>query len=305
MKKFFVLGGNDAEMTVIAGLLAQAGQKFVQPNKGWGDHVFSPEVLGLDVVPAHEDERENRRVVPAKVAGYDHVVFVECKPVEGWPEGTPVVIVDHHNENAGRPASVLQVLGLLRQLPGEMVARSRAFGSECDKINVARDAAVIEAVVDGMSSSTRRFVELVAANDAGYIPAMLALGATPEEVGRVRALERSCQGVTPEQEAAAEVALAAPAEFVGPYRVVRLAHSKCATVTDRLFRSGQPERILVLSEDGEANLFGDGATCAALKEKFEGWAGGSGLGKAEGQAYWGGHPPHGEVVEFLKERFSS
>lgn len=53
------------------------------------------------------------------------------------------IVVDHHNEMSSRPASILQVLALL-----------------------------------GMDAT--RWQQLVAANDCGYIPAMLSMGATPE-----------------------------------------------------------------------------------------------------------------------------
>ena len=47
-KFFFILGGDDAEMSLIAALLAAFGVRFSQPNKGWGDHVFQPEQVGLE-----------------------------------------------------------------------------------------------------------------------------------------------------------------------------------------------------------------------------------------------------------------
>lgn len=272
-KMFFVLGGNDAEMTLISALLSQAGIRFVQPNIGWGDHEYTPIQLGLAIAPAQRMGEFGYK--PEHVEGVDVVVFVECRPAKDeWPTGTTAVI-DHHGNRSGEPASVLQVLEWL------------------------------EAGGFRVSETTRRWVEVVGANDAGYIPAMVALGATAEEMARVRSLERLCRGITPKEEAEAERAIAAPAEFVGPYRVIHLAHSKCATVNDRLFESGRPERTLILSGDGEVNLYGDGETCLALKEKFEGWAGGAGLGKAEGQAFWGGYPPHDELVMWMKERFAS
>ena len=298
--RLFVLGGNDAEMELVKGLLARAGLRFIQPEKGWGDHKFSPEKLGLKIDP--EQYGNDRRHVPAIVRGVSHAYFVECQPAE-WPTGTSVVVIDHHGDRSGEPASVLQVIVALAEVAKATEANAGNAGGD-EKEGLLRHAEQIREALN-LSGSTRRWVELIAANDAGYIPAMLALGASAEEIARVRALERSCQGVTPEQESAAEVAIAAPPEHVGQYRVIRLAHSKCATATDRLFRSGQPERVLVLSGDGEVNVFGDGATCVALKERFEGWNGGSGLGDVNGQAFWGGYPSHDELVSWFKERFTS
>ena len=52
----------------------------------------------------------------------------------------------------------------------------------------------------------------------------------------------------------------------------------------------------MLSEDGEFNLFGNGAVIAQLQEKFGGWSGGQ-LPKA---CFWGGYPAQDEVEAFVK-----
>jgi len=273
----FVLGGEDAEMIVIKAILGMAGAQWLQPQVAWGTHVYSPSHLGLTIVPnmvpaaclgGYPDQQ-----VGEKVDGWATIHFVECRPGEGWPAGTKTVVIDHHDADAGRPASILQVL---------------------DELDLQ------------LSDPTRRWVELVAANDAGYIPAMLALGATAEEVERVRALDRRAQGVTSAQEAEAERAVREAERGPDGLVVVRMAHSKCAPVCDRLFTSSPSgrENLLVLSENGEVNYFGSGDVCADLKERFGGWSGGSGLGKADGSAYWGGYPSHEEVLAFIRERIT-
>ena len=313
-KSIFILGGNDAEMVVIRTLLERAGIEFFQPEMGWGDKVFGPELLGLEVDPAIEGRGRDERGRPAQARGVSRAYFVECQPAASWPEGTPVVVIDHHGDRSGEPASVLQVMAALGGQVLTDLAQEAEWGNCYDKADALRAAALVRGALN-LSNETRRWVELVAANDAGYIPAMLALGATPEEVARVRLADRSAQGITPEQELQAEEAIAA-SEVVGEMVVVHLAHSKCATVSDRLFGeypSGR-ENLLILSGDGEVNYFGDGALCAALKEKFpeapapwapekmaQSWAGGSGLGKAGGQAFWGGYPSQDEVLAFLKK----
>lgn len=204
----------------------------------------------------------------AKVACWEMTpILVELEVDIDLPKGA--VIVDHHGSRAGEPASILQVLNLLGVEP-------------------------------------TRYEFLIAANDSGYIPAMVAAGATQEEVTAIRLADRSAQGITPEQEDDAEEAIyASDAEAIatlGGLAVIHLAHSKCATVTDRLFQywKDEMEKLLVLSSDGEANFFGDGALCAELKEKFGGWNGGSGLGKAGESAFWGGYPNHLEVEAFIR-----
>lgn len=198
-------------------------------------------------------------------------VLVELELDCDVPEGT--VVIDHHGSRSGEPSSLLQVLSLLGQEP-------------------------------------TRWDEVVAANDAGYFAGLRAIGATVEEMSAIRAVDRAAQGITQEQEAEVERALAAPVEMIGPVQVLRMSHSKTGSVGDRLtlasMAAGQPDpAYLVLSSDGEMNFSGPGDLAQAIHEKFPGgWVGGSGLGKADGTAYWGGYPPHDEVLAFLRERLT-
>ncbi|PIQ91336.1 MAG: hypothetical protein COV70_04165 [Parcubacteria group bacterium CG11_big_fil_rev_8_21_14_0_20_39_22] len=286
----FVLGGNDLEMEVTKQLLAMAGRRFVQPKKKWGDHSYTPGDLGLQPKDTSMSwigtgRRKYKTLLdPATGSEFEGAFFVECRPSgwEGFEYQSPSSgiasyntewSIDHHGEEAHRPPSVLQVLSILEE----------------DGFNI--------------SNSTRRWVELVAANDSGYIPAMLRIGATPEEVSRVRAADRAAQGITVSQEAEAERAIASAEKLDSGLLVVRLAHSKCATITDRLFGTWPDgrENLLVLSGDGESNYFGDGAICASLKEKFQGsWGGGSGFAKAGESAFWGGYAPQDEVLKLIR-----
>ena len=108
------------------------------------------------------------------------VVLIELGNAEGadW-SGNPLPVielpadaieVDHHGARSGEKASILQVLDLLGQEPS-------------------------------------RFELLIAANDAAYVPGLIAAGATLEEIAEIRALDRDAQGITPEQEAEAVRAL--------------------------------------------------------------------------------------------------
>lgn len=196
-------------------------------------------------------------IAAAATTGKVSVLVELAKDIE-LPEST--ILVDHHGDRASEPASILQVLSLLGLEP-------------------------------------TRWQLLIATNDSGYIPGMLAIDATPEEVAAVRLADRFAQGITPEQEEAAETAIA-NSEVHGRLTIVHLPHSKCATVTDRLF--GQYDQLLILSGDGEVNFYGDGQLCAVLKEKFEGWNGGSGLGQLRSSAYWGGYPNKVEVESFVR-----
>ena len=252
------LGGIDAEMLAIAAACREAGVAVCDKHLGWGA-----------AASAYSEEIANA------VSEGKQPVLVELNLDIEVPANA--IVVDHHNENAGRQASILQVLDLLGIEP-------------------------------------TRYQQLVAANDCGYIPAMIALGATPEEVAAVRLADRAAQGITPEQEAEAERAISA-AELVNGVTIVRMAHSKTATVCDRLFDPEKEQRLLILSEDGESNFFGNGELCKALQgndtgkktaegytiyDHFGGWIGGN----LPTSGFWGGYADQNEVEKFVVDFFA-
>ena len=193
-------------------------------------------------------------------------VLVELPDDIGLDPDT-IIVVDHHGERAGkdRPTALHQVFDLLA-LPPERWTR---------------------------------WFDLVVANDSGYIPAMAALGASTEEMVRVRAADRAAQGITPEEDAQGQRAVdQATSMAEGRLTVVRLEHAHTATVTDRLHTElGGPgyENLLVISPD-EVNVFGPGELVAALDAAFPGgWYGGS----LPDRGYWGHGAPVPEVLPVL------
>ena len=197
-------------------------------------------------------ERYDREIASAGAIG-DTLVFVELDGADNYAadDRFATIVVDHHKyeeiDYSDRPASIVQVAELI--------------GVELT-----------------------RYQRLVAANDAGYIPAMIAAGATEEEIAEVRRADRKAQGVTEEQEMQAAEAIKTRKK-VGACAVVRMPHSRCAPVTDALY--GKEFNILIISENGEVNFYGDGAICVRLMEAFGGWSGGEGLGKKGESAFWG------------------
>ncbi len=158
-------------------------------------------------------------------------------------------IIDHHGAQAGhdKPTSLEQVFALL-SLPDTL---------------------------------WDRHLQLVAANDRGYIPAMLELDASREEIASIRQQDRHAQGITAAEEQAAEAA-AQQLDwlFDGRLVVAHLPHNKTAALVDRL-QLGQwgqngagCDNILVFSPR-EVNFFGDGQAVHALNLEFPGgWYGG-------------------------------
>ena len=250
-------GGYDAEMVAIINICREAGIEVVDKHLGWGASAS-----------AYADE------IAQAVSEGKTPVLVELTLDIEVPSTS--IIVDHHNENAGKPASLLQILDLIGVEPS-------------------------------------REQQLIAANDCAYIPGMLALGATAEEIAKVRYADRAAQGITPEQEVEAERAIAA-AEDVNGVTIVRMAHSKTATVCDRLFDPEKEERLLILSEDGESNFFGNGELCKLLQgektgktpegwdtySNFGGWIGGN----LPTSGFWGGYADQQKVLDYVVNFFA-
>lgn len=188
-----------------------------------------------------------------------------------------VGVIDHHWELAGKnQASLLQVL---------------------DYIGVKPD------LED----------ELISANDSGYIPEVIrtlekhGINDPKEQwkhIEYIRSLDRKAQGIGPEQEKQAIKAIAKK-EILIDWKLVLvyLPHSKTAAVTDRLHATYS--NLLIISDDGEINFFGNGLICEALHKKFWGWAGNINYGKDTNEtAYWWGYPNHQEVKSFIIDYLS-
>ncbi len=158
----------------------------------------------------------------------------------------------------------------------------------------------LEQVAQLVNHKLSLFEEFVSANDKGFIPAMYKLAKTKnlseEEtqkmIEKVRLQDRAAQGITPEQEKIAEKAIE-EAEVSDRLTVVRMSHSKTATVCDRLW--GSYENLLILSEDGEVNFFGCQKVIKKLSDLVKGsWSGGD-LDHDNG--FWGGYPPQDLDIE--------
>jgi hypothetical protein len=132
-----------------------------------------------------------------------------------------------------------------------------------------------------------RWHSLVAANDRAYIPGLLAAGATPAEIARVRAADRAAQGITREEEADAEIALKQAERLCdGRLTVVTAGHARLAAVEDRLHAAlgGPGFENLLLIAPGEVNFSGDGRVVLALDRRVPGgWYGGA----LPARGFWG------------------
>lgn len=113
----------------------------------------------------------------------------------------------------------------------------------------------LEQVLDILHLPSDRYLRLVAANDKAYIPGMLQLNATAEEIENIRRADRKAQGVTIEDELLAEKAVAENCEKVGDLLIVRALSARFSPVCDRLF----PYRSLLVYTENEWIYYGEGA----------------------------------------------
>ena len=145
--------------------------------------------------------------------------------------------IDHHNRMSQAPTALEQVAAILRH-------------------------------------PLSRYEQLVAANDSGYIPAMEALGAVPEEIAAIRAADRKAQGVTEEEEKYA----ARSVQDIRQCGAITLLYTHAhhfSPLVDRLY----PYRQLLIRSDRELVYYGAGVS--VLVKAFSKWV-------DTGAAFYGG-----------------
>ena len=133
----------------------------------------------------------------------------------------------------------------------------------------------LEQVMEILQLPMNRYEQLVSANDKAYIPGMLALGATSEEIATIRLDDRKAQGVTEEEEHLAERAIADNKEFVNGLIIVHALSSRFSPICDRLF----PYHKLLVYTDSEWMYYGEEST--KVRELFSNEL-------AEGNLFYGG-----------------
>lgn len=123
--------------------------------------------------------------------------------------------IDHHNDFSDRPSSLIQVAELL-------------------------------------NIELNRYQQLIAANDVGYIPAMMSLGASTEEISAIRLADRQAQGVTDNDE---ELAIKSinNLEKYNELTIVKALSPKFSPICDRLF----PYKALLIYTDQELTYYGN------------------------------------------------
>jgi hypothetical protein len=240
---WFFEGGQDLEMKSIDAHLKRAGVRHSNKNLAWGAKA--------------SDYREEIEVAVAR--GYVPVL-IELEVDIDLPEDA--IDINHHDDRAGEPSSILQVLDLLDIKP------------------------------------TRHDL-LVAVNDSDFLHGLLRFGATPAEIAEIRSGERQIQAITAEQEEQAVAALRdmriEEINGVALGIVDNLPHSRFAPVSDHAFAGGQVDCLVSVyrGKEGSHEIQFEWypELVRALAEKYpDSWSGGQ---------YWGSYADPDEVIRFI------
>jgi hypothetical protein len=211
-KYVFFLGGYDAEMITIKEILDQRGLSYFDKRLKWGAALseYKDELNGLP--------------------GENIPVFVELRLDIPYPENA--VVVDHHNERAGKNMKTS-----------------------------------LEQVADLLGVRLNRRQQLVSANDRGHIPAMEELGASPDEINEIRGFDRRCQGVTDKDEKLAVRTIRENLEQLGPgaFWITNLTE-KSSPVMDRLY--GKFKHLFITAPSKDFSYFGTGKMIDKLESLY-------------------------------------
>ena len=192
-----------------------------------GNDLEMTTIKNLLVNAGEQFETHDLRWDNAKLSSYEKTLeeygnspdyqIYEIELNEDIPHPDNYVRIDHHNDFANKPSSLEQVAKLL---------------------DLAMD----------------RHMQLVAANDARYIPGMIKLGASREEIDDIRRADRAAQWVSEEDERLAEESLKSSKGNAYDLYVVKSLTSKFSTICDRMY----PYRRLLIYNDDVAEFYGEG-----------------------------------------------
>jgi hypothetical protein len=140
-------------------------------------------------------------------------------------------IIDHHGKNAGsdKKTSLEQIAELLQ-------------------IQLTRDQ------------------QLISANDRGHIRGMLAMGATPEEIEKIRLSDRNAQKITDQDYIFAYEAIAQIQEPFPGFALIDSKTRRTAAIIDQIWNRYQ---TIIIKAPGEIHVSGPGKLIEALKAHYK------------------------------------
>ena len=237
MKYEFFLGAADSEMQEVKKVVEQAGCMVnFTPEMGWGDAKASTYKARLEEIKINnssacaEGPAVPDSITKALISGELQViipVLVELSIDCELPQYS--ITVDHHNDRAGEAPSIIQVCNLLGITP-------------------------------------TREQNLIGAFDAAYVYGLVAIGASNQElseffadadssmsIGQMLLAREKESDITKEAQRAVD-----NADMVDDLFIIRCAHSTCGPITARIYDKQSSQNILIISDDGEINYYGDG-----------------------------------------------
>lgn len=140
-------------------------------------------------------------------------------------------IIDHHGKNAGsdKKTSLEQIAELLQ-------------------IQLTRDQ------------------QLISANDRGHIRCMLAIGAKPEEILEIRALDRKAQNINEQDYLFADEAISQTQEPFPGVALIASKTNRTAAIIDKIWNRYQ---TIIIKAPGEIHVSGPGKLIEALKAHYK------------------------------------
>lgn len=194
----------------------------------------------------------------AKLSAYreyfdTHHHFVGVELLEDITPPHNYTLIDHHNEHAGKPSA-------------------------------------LEQVADLIGHTLTRYEQLVAANDKGYIPAMQTLGASQEEIRRIRRRDRAAQGISLKEEREILNPANLNIEKTGEVLIIKTPFDRFSPLTDHFY----PQKHLIILNDQELMYYGP--LTSKLTETFHNHL-------QENKMFYGGNPP--SFLGTVKGVFSS
>lgn len=212
---------------------------------GHGDRVEDKRLAWGVKASAYRDE------IGASLARGETPVLIELPDdLDRRIDRAALLLVDHHGARAGAdaPSALRQIFDLL-----------------------------------GGGTWTRRLA-LVEANDVGHAEGMRELGASPDEIRKIRDADRNAQGVSAEVETESRRALAA-ARRRGGLTIVETTAPTASAICDFLLPEygGAGAGNLLVVMPGKVAFFGEGRVVRALAAVPDSWHGGA-LPKT---GYWG------------------
>lgn len=121
----------------------------------------------------------------------------------------------------------------------------------------------IEQIATLLNIELSFYQKLIAANDRGYIPAMIEMGASPDQIMEIRLEDRKAQGVTEADEILAEKSIQSNLKVESDITIIEAETKKFSAITDRRF--GLDKKLLIFTSD---NLCFYGPGVKLLTGKF-------------------------------------